>query len=146
PDGSIYYVDIGFNDSHVPNPAAIRRIRYLPGNRPPVAMVSASPVSGPAPLTVSFSSAGSSDPEGATLSYEWQFGDGLSSTAPNPVHTYSARGSYTARLKLSDGVDTTLSSNLTITVGGPPVATISSPQNGITFRAGDVIQFDGTGI
>ena len=31
PDGSIYYVDIGFDDQYVPNPAAIRRIRYVNG-------------------------------------------------------------------------------------------------------------------
>src|SRR5688572_8163931 len=36
PDGALYYVDIGFNDMHDPNEAAIRRIRYVPTNRPPV--------------------------------------------------------------------------------------------------------------
>jgi glucose/arabinose dehydrogenase len=143
PDGSIYYVDLGFNDSHEPNEAAIRRIRYVPGNRPPVAAVSASPNSGTAPLEVAFSSAESFDPEGATLTYDWQFGDGTSSTDADPIHTYSAPGSYVARLRLSDGANTTLSSNLTITVGGRPTATILSPQNGSTFRAGNIISFSG---
>lgn len=143
PDGSIYYVDLGFNDAHVPNPAAIRKIRHLPGNRPPVAAVTLDPSSGAVPLTVAFSSAGSYDPEGTSLSYEWQFGDGASSTEPNPTHVYNLAGQYIARLKLSDGTDTTLSSNLTVTVGGRPVAVIESPADGSTFRGGDIIQFTG---
>src|SRR6185503_14908906 len=65
PDGSLYYVDLGFNDAHVPNEAAIRRIRYVGSNLPPVAAITASPVSGMAPLSVTFSSIGSYDPDGA---------------------------------------------------------------------------------
>ena len=77
PDGSIYYVDIGFNDQHVPNPAAIRRIRYVINNQPPIAVASANPTFGTPPLDVAFSSAGSFDPEGVGLSYNWTFGDGF---------------------------------------------------------------------
>src|SRR5882762_9915488 len=145
PDGSVYYVDIGFNDQYVPNDAAIRRIRYILGNQPPVARASASPSSGTAPLQVSFSSAGSVDPEGTPLSYSWVFGDGASSTEANPVHTYSASGAYVARLTVSDGTNNTLSSDLNITVGNPPTATILSPADASTFRAGDLIHFSGTG-
>jgi hypothetical protein len=46
---------------------------------------------------------------------------------------------------VSDGVNTTVSQPLTITVGSPPTATILSPQDGGTFRAGDVISFSGDG-
>src|SRR5262249_40182416 len=42
-------------------------------NRPPVAKGSATPGSGVAPLAVAFSAAGSSDPEGDTLIYRWEF-------------------------------------------------------------------------
>jgi PKD repeat protein len=123
----------------------IRRIRYVQSNQPPVAAASANPDAGPRPLTVSFSSAGSSDPEGQPLSYSWTFGDSTSSTTANPSHTYDQAGVYTARLSVSDGVNTTLSQPLTITVGSPPTATILSPQDGGTFRAGDVISFSGDG-
>src|SRR5262245_5308789 len=144
PDGSLYYVDIGFNDQHVPNPATIRRIRYAVSNAPPVAAASATPTSGAAPLQVAFSSNGSFDPEGVPLTYLWTFGDGATSTQANPSHTYTAAGPYVARLRVSDGVNNTLSSDLAISVGNPPVPVILSPQNGATFRAGDVISFSGS--
>ena len=92
PDGALYYVDLGYSDiTGSFGVSKIRRIRYLQSNQAPVALVSANPTSGPAPLEVTFSSAGSNDPEGQPITYSWDFGDGTSSTASNPVHTY-ARG------------------------------------------------------
>ncbi len=35
---------------------------------------------------------------GGTLSYQWNFGDGNTSTLTNPVHTYTANGNYTVQL------------------------------------------------
>jgi len=90
-------------------------------NQPPVAVVSASPTNGVSPLTVIFSSAGSYDPEGATLTYSWTFGDGGTSTSANPTHTYQMDGVYGAQLKVSDGTNTTDSTVLSTTVKlGPP--------------------------
>jgi glucose/arabinose dehydrogenase/PKD repeat protein len=144
PDGALYYVDLGYSDiSGTFGVSKIRRIRYISGNQAPTASASANPTSGPSPMTVNFSSAGSSDPEGQPLTYQWTFGDGQTSTAANPVHTYAQAGQYTARLSVSDGVNSTLSTPLTIIVGSPPTATIRSPQDGSTFRAGDVISFSG---
>ncbi len=85
-------------------------------NQPPVVAASATPLSGAAPLPVAFSSAGSSDPEGAALTYSWTFGDGTTSTAANPAHTYQNTGVYLAQLSVSDGVNTTSSGNISITV------------------------------
>jgi glucose/arabinose dehydrogenase/chitodextrinase len=143
PDGALYYVDIGFFGS-TQNPAAIRRIRYVLGNQPPVAAASATPTSGHAPLPVAFSSAGSSDPEGAPLSYSWAFGDGGTSNSANPTHTYQASGQYVARLTVSDGTNTAVSSDITIRVGSPPTPIILTPATGTLFRAGDAINFSGS--
>ena len=44
------------------------------------------------------------DPEGDTLTYDWNFGDGSAhSTQASPVHTYADDGPYTATLTVSDG-------------------------------------------
>jgi glucose/arabinose dehydrogenase/PKD repeat protein len=146
PEGALYYVDLGYSDiSGNFGVSKIRRIRYVAGNQAPSASAAANPTSGPSPLEVNFSSAGTSDPEGDALTYSWTFGDGATSTAANPVHTYAQAGVYTARLTVSDGVSSTLSTPLTISVGGAPTASIITPQNNSTFRAGDVVSFSGDG-
>jgi PKD repeat protein len=52
------------------------------------------------PLNVTFSVT-ATDPEGSSLTYQWDFGDGTSSTLEDPTHTYS-RGDFTARLTVRD--------------------------------------------
>ncbi len=142
PDGALWYTSIGNIDGENQNPF-IGRIRYAQGNMPPVAQASATPLIGQAPLTVSFSSTGSSDPEGQALSYLWTFGDGQTSTLANPTHVYST-GTFTARLSVSDGVLSTLASPLIITSGNPPVPSILGPLNNALFRAGDIINYSGS--
>ena len=145
PDGALYYVDLGYSDiCGTFGVSKIRRISFVSSDLPPVVQASASPTEGPTPLTVTFSSAGSSDPEGQPLTYLWNFGDGQTSTAANPQHTYNAAGQYQARLTVSDGVNSTLSTPLSIAAGNRPVVSISSPTDGRHFRAGDVISFSGT--
>jgi PKD repeat protein len=89
-------------------------------NQPPTAIASADTSAGPAPLIVNFSSAGSADPDGSIAGYAWSFGDGQTSTAANPSHSYVA-GSYTARLTVTDNLGaTTTSAPITITASAPP--------------------------
>lgn len=49
---------------------------------------------------------------GQPHSYTWKFGDGATASGPNPTHTYEEPGTYTARLRVSNGagedVDTTV--------------------------------------
>ena len=59
----------------------------------------ASPTSGPTPLTVTFND----NSTGTISSWSWNFGDGGSSTSQNPTHTYSNAGIYTAILTISNG-------------------------------------------
>ena len=148
PDGALYYVDIGFSDQNV-GPSTfglskIRRIAFLQSDLPPVVDASATPTEGPTPLSVAFSSAGSSDSEGQPLTYLWTFGDGATSTAANPTYTYSSAGVYVTCLTVSDGVNSTFSTPLSISAGNRPVATILTPSDGLIFRAGDVISFSGS--
>jgi glucose/arabinose dehydrogenase len=90
PDGWLYYIAY----DQVGN-ANLRRISYGTDG-PPVAAIAATPRFGPLPLTVTFSSAGSRDPEGLPVSYFWDFGDGSFSTEANPTHTYTGARDITA--------------------------------------------------
>ena len=145
PEGALYYIDLGYSDiSGTFGVSKIRRISYVQSNLPPVVSATATPTQGAPPLTVNFSSAGSSDPEGQALTYQWNFGDGVTSTAANPQHTYSVAGQYQARLTVSDGVNSTPSTPIAINAGNAPVATIVTPTtNAPLFKAGDIISFSG---
>ena len=92
----------------------------LPPNQPPNAVISATPVSGFAPLTVNFTGSGSNDPDGSIVSYAWTFGDGSSSSAQNPSRTYSTPGTYTARLTVTDDGGGTGSASVQVTVTQNP--------------------------
>jgi hypothetical protein len=94
-----------------PHPLTQQGIRPL--NRLPVAIATATPRSGPAPLTVSFSTRGTYDPEGVALTYFWSFGDGTTAASANPQHNFTTNGLYKVQLFISDGWNTT-STNLTI--------------------------------
>jgi PKD repeat protein len=99
-----------------------------PQNQAPLVVANANPLSGLAPLQVSFSSVGTSDPEGASLTYDWDFGDGTAHASQlNPVHSYTSDGSYVAVLRVSDGVQWSTSAGINITVGNqPPIASAAA--------------------
>ncbi len=64
---------------------------------------SASPTSGSAPLSVAFTSL--SVPVDKITSYLWDFGDGQTSTAANPLHTYTTSGDFTVSLTVTGDGD-----------------------------------------
>ena len=142
PEGDIFYADF--------DGGTVRRIRYFSANRPPVAVATANPSAGAAPLTVTFNGTGSSDPDaGDTISFAWDLDeDGLfdDATMAQPTRTYNAAGSYIARLRVTDAAGASaVSAPLTITVGNTaPSATIAAPTAGTTWRVGDVIAFSGS--
>jgi PKD repeat protein len=114
-----------------------------------VAVATATPTTGTAPLTVAFDGTRSTDPDaGDTLSYAWDLdGDGAydDSTAAQPTYTYM-QGVYTASLKVTDNHAASATASVTISAGNtPPTATITTPAAGITWKVGDVINFSGSG-
>ncbi len=146
PEGSLYVLDYGTGYFNGDANSALYRYDYVAGqNRAPTATAAADKTSGQAPLTVAFSSAGSSDPDGGTLTYAWNFGDGTSSTAANPSKTYTANGTYNVTLTVRDPQGATGSASVQIGVGNTaPSITINSPGNGQLFAFGDTVPFDFT--
>ena len=143
PDGSLYLLEWGSNFGGGNNDSGLYRIDYIQGGRSPIAKAVGTPTSGSAPLNVQFSSAGTADPDpGNTLSYQWTFGDGGTSTAANPAHTYTTNGNYTAQLKVTDNTGKTGFANVQITVGNTaPVVTITMPPNGGMLTFGDKVPY-----
>ncbi|MEV4316344.1 carbohydrate-binding protein [Actinocrispum sp. NPDC049592] len=144
PDGALYVLDYGTGWFNGDANSALYRIEYRGpgGGRAPIAQAAASPTSGAAPLNVTFSSAGTSDPDGGTLSYLWTFGDGATSTAQNPSHTYTTNGTFTATLKVTDSTNLSGSASVPIAVGNTaPTVRVELPANGQVFSFGDTVPF-----
>jgi glucose/arabinose dehydrogenase len=143
PDGALYVLDYGTGYYNGDANSALYRYDYVgTGNRAPIAVAAADRTSGVAPLTVNFTSAGSSDPEGGSLTYSWVFGDGTTSTSANPVKTYNSNGAYIATLTVRDPQGATGSASVQIGVGNTaPTVTIGTPANGQLFSFGDTVPF-----
>ncbi len=73
------------------------------GNTNPIADISATPTSGEAPLLVSFDASGSTDADGDTLTYSWDFGDGNTGTGVTIDNTFATKGNYAVTLTVDDG-------------------------------------------
>ena len=56
----------------------------------------------------------------AVVSYDWDFGDGNSSTNQNPTHVYAAEGTYNVTLTVADGEGLTDAGNQSVTVTDAP--------------------------
>ncbi len=56
------------------------------------------------------------DADGDPLTYAWDFGDGGTAAVANPSHTYTAPGTYTAKVTVSDGKGATGVATLSIVV------------------------------
>ncbi len=108
------------------------------------------PYTGIAGQPVQFDASGTSDPEGDSLVYLWDFGDGspppFPSEDPTATHTYASPGTYTAQLAVTDRVNPPVLVEVAVEIFGqvnqPPVADPDGPYAEI---AGEPVQFDGSG-
>lgn len=90
----------------------------------PVAEFDATPKSGCVPLNVAFTDLSTGD---SLISWDWDFGDGGTSTEQHPTHTYTTAGSFTVSLTVTDNAglsDTEIKTDF-IEVYGVPVADFS---------------------
>ena len=102
------------------------------GDNVPSVMASAVPTSGHAPLPVSFASTvtGGNSP----FTYNWNFGDGSSSTDQNPSHTFELASTYSVTVTVTDVDGDVASDTVEVAVADDalPVATASaSPISGV---------------
>lgn len=101
-------------------------------NQPPVADFSYAK----SELTVDFTDL-SNDSDGSVVGWSWGFGDGNTSTAQNPSHTYATEGTYAVSLSVTDneGATGSTSQNVTVTSSAPnepPNADFNYTTDGLT--------------
>ena len=77
-------------------------------------------------IPITFDGTGSDDPDGTIVTYRWDFGDGATGTGSRPVHTYTAVGSYTVELCVTDDFQTTrcCETSAQILPGGAPLTPV----------------------
>ena len=142
PGGDLFYVDLLGGSIH--------RITYSAGNSAPVADATATPAAGPLPLTVTFSAAGSTDPDGDPMTYSWDLnGDGTygDSSAISPTFTYTAAGVTNVGLRVTDSKGATRSTSVSVSADNtPPVPTVTTPNSSLQWKVGDRINFAGTAV
>ena len=124
--------------------AGIYRWEYVKGTRAPEPVLTTDKTDGALPLTVHFSSAGSSDADpGDSITFDWDFGDGSAhSMDPDPVHVYTTRGRRTVVLTVTDSSGLSATASVVITAGNTsPTVSVDTPVEGGTFAFGDDIPF-----
>ncbi len=130
PGGDITYADISTGN--------VRRLVYATGNHAPSADIDFQV--DPDTRTVSFSAAGSSDPDGDALTYSWNFGDGTSSTQAAPQHTFGDSAERTVTLTVRDVLGATSTTTALVNPGGhSPTLTLTLPTKK-TFAVGDQVK------
>ena len=132
-DGCVYYTNFQYR---------LHKICYG-GNPPPVAIAEADQIYGPSPLTVNFDATESYDPFGEDLTFEWNFGDGESTTGATTTHTFFADTndptSYNVVLTVLDSINNYSTDKITVSLNNTP------PQVDITsFEDGDFYSVNGT--
>lgn len=73
----------------------------------PHAKFTKTPKEGYPPLEVTFDASASSSPNGAIVSYEWDFGDDEAGSGVTVEHTYTEKGTYSVTLVVTDSTGAT---------------------------------------
>ncbi|MDT7830507.1 PKD domain-containing protein [Pricia sp. S334] len=113
----------------------------ITGDRP-TANISANPMTVSLNQDINFTGDASTD-DIQIISYSWDFGDGTTSSAANPVHSYSSHGIYTVSLTVAD--DGGLTDMASVQIEVPNVGpTASASANPIEIREDRSVYFNGS--
>ncbi|AKA36092.1 PKD domain-containing protein [Flagellimonas lutaonensis] len=124
---SPYTVDVTVTDDGNPQESTTEQFIWNigpAGTAPPSAVAEASPLTGVAPLQVTFTGSNSTD-DSNIVSYAWDFKDGGTSTEADPVYTFNSSGTYDVELTVTDNDGLTDTDTVTIQINGanlPPTA------------------------
>ena len=77
-----------------------------------------------------FDATGSTDPDGAIVSYAWGFGDATNSTGSTISHTYTAGGTFLVTLTVTDNDGMTSAVSRQIVANAPPTAVLRRQMRG----------------
>jgi VCBS repeat-containing protein len=90
-------------------------------------------------LPVQFNGTNSSDSDGDTLSYAWNFGDGQTATGATPSHAFANSGLYTVSLTVDDGHGGVSTDTMQVRVLSPQEAVLNIiAQVGVDVLQGDM--------
>lgn len=146
PDGALYYLTIAENP-FTDGRGAVRKIQYTGTHAPTIGQQPLSQ-SAPAGSSVTFEVRASGD---QPLNYQWQRNGASIAGATSPTYTIgSVTGSdngtqFRAVVTNSFGSVTSASASLTVLANNPPAATITAPAAETKYKAGDTINYAGTG-
>jgi glucose/arabinose dehydrogenase len=134
-DGNVRYLAIGTGE--------LRQIRYVGGNRPPVAVATAAPLAGPVPLKVRFDGRSSFDPDDDRVRFSWDFGDASKlKRGRRPGHKYKVPGTFLVTLTVSDRKEDGLTDSTSMIVNAgntPPAIAFVTPLAGTTYGVGETL-------
>jgi len=109
----------------------LTRSQYITVEEPPTVAFSAIPVSGCFPLRVQFTDLSTPGAGNTNTSWQWDFGNGTTSTLQNPLITYNAAGIFTVTLRVVNdkGCTKTITrpGYITVTPGVTAAFTQSNP-------------------
>jgi PKD repeat protein len=131
-----YTVTLTVTDDRGATASTTRQVTVTaPANQAPTASFTTA-VQG---LTVSVDGSGSTDPDGTVASYAWNFGDGTTATGRTASRTYTAAGTYTVRLTVTDNGGATGTTTREVTVTAPaanvaPTASFTATTTGLTVN------------
>lgn len=115
----LFVADGGLRPVGDPLRYAVSVFDLVDGSGAPTASFTASPTSGVAPVSTTFIDRSA----GVPTSWLWDFGDGSTSTAARPVHTFIAAGTYSVTLTVTNdkGSASTTQANLVTVAENPPL-------------------------
>jgi PKD repeat protein len=141
PTAGTYTATLVVNDGTVDSSPATATVTLA--NQAPVANAGG-PYSGSRNQAITFNGSGSTDPEGDTLSYSWDFGDGSTATGVAPTHAYVTVGTFMVTLTVNDGATSSIPATASVTISNRNPSADAGPDQTIELGASATLNGSGS--